>query len=96
MEHVTAKVSYRDKESGATVELEAVELDVPTTVEEAVEKFGEKPLIDYAVKAYIIEEQRKSRDAARPDRPKSTSNLSKFKQLSEDKQDELLKASGIL
>jgi hypothetical protein len=88
-------VSYRDKTTNSNVSLGEIEVQIPETVEEATVLFGEgdndkgvEVLLDYATKAYVIEKQRQHRDANRPDKPKSASNLSKFKQLSADKQEE--------
>jgi hypothetical protein len=96
-------VSYRDKEKGQNIPLGNIDVQIPETVEEAITLFGEgdndkgvETLLDYATKAYVIDRQREYRDANRPDKPKSTSNLSKFKQLSPEKQEELLKAAGII
>jgi hypothetical protein len=101
-------VSYRDKEKNQNISLGEIEVQVPDTVEEAIELFGrgengevdrskgEEQLLDYAAKAYVIDLQREYRDANRPDKPKGQSNLAKFKQLSPEKQEELLKAAGII
>ena len=96
-------VSYRDKATNSNVSLGEIEVQIPETVDEAIQLFGEgdndkgvETLLDYATKAFVIEKQRQHRDANRPDKPKSASNLSKFKQLSADKQEELLKAAGLL
>ena len=101
-------VSYRDKEKNQNVSLGEIEVQIPETVEEAVQLFGQgdngtvdqgkglETLLDYATKAYIIDLQREHRDANRPDKPKTQSNLAKFKQLSQDKQEELLRAAGII
>ena len=90
------KVSYRDREAHIDISLGEIELQQPETVAEALELYGEEDFLDYAYKAYVIEEQRKHRDAHRPDKPKSVSNLAKFKQLSADKQEELLRQYGVL
>lgn len=101
-------VSYRDKEKNQNVSLGEIEVQIPDTVEEAIQLFGkgengevdptkgEELLLDYATKAYIIDLQREYRDANRPDKPKTQSNLAKFKQLSQEKQEELLRAAGII
>jgi hypothetical protein len=101
-------VSYRDKEKNQNVSLGEIDAQIPETVEEAISLFGRgdngevdqdkgvETLLDYATKAYIIDLQREYRDANRPDKPKGTSNLAKFKQLSPEKQEELLKAAGII
>lgn len=101
-------VSYRDKEKNQNVSLGEIEVQIPETVEEAIGLFGRsengeveqskgvETLLDYATKAYVIDLQREYRDANRPDKPKGQSNLAKFKQLSAEKQDELLRAAGII
>src|SRR5678815_5998384 len=72
-------VSYRDKEKNQNVSLGEIEVQIPETVEEAVQLFGSgdngtvdhdkglETLLDYATKAYIIDLQREFRDANRPD-----------------------------
>lgn len=99
------KVSYRDKTVDPPKNVSLGEIDAPRfeSVQEALDFFnaeeagkGEELVLEYTMTAYDIELQRRHRDAQRPDKPKSTSNLSKFKQLSADKQEELLKAAGIL
>ena len=99
-------VSYRDKEKNENISLEPIDVQIPETIAEALALFREEgdtddgkateTLLDYATKAYVIELQRQHRDANRPDKPKSQSNLSKFKQLSIEKQEELLKAAGLI
>lgn len=101
-------VSYRDKDKNQNISLGEIEVQTPETVEEAISLFGKgedgnidqakgvETLLDYATKAYVIDLQREYRDANRPDKPKGQSNLAKFKQLSAEKQDELLRAAGIL
>lgn len=89
-------VSYRDKEAGKDVSLGKIEVQVPETVQEAVELYGEEDLLDFASKAYVIDKQREFRDANRPDRPKTQSNTAKFKALSPERQEELLKQAGII
>lgn len=97
------KVSYRDKAANTNVSLGTVDAPRFDSVEEAVEFFnsqeegkGSELVLEYVHTAYDIELQRRHRDANRPDKPKTTSNLSKFKQLSQDKQEELLKAAGLI
>jgi len=97
------KVSYKDKETGTHVSLGTIDAPRFETVDEAVAYFdseesgkGVELVLEYVMTAYDIELQRRHRDANRPDKPKSTSNVSKFKQLSADKQEELLKAAGLL
>lgn len=89
-------VSYRDKEQSKDVSLGKIEVQIPESVEEAVELYGVEDLLDFASKAYIIDKQREFRDANRPDRPKTQSNTAKFKALSAEKQEELLKQAGII
>lgn len=96
-------VSYRDQEAKKNVPLGNIEVGIPETIEEAVALYGEgdeakgtEYLLEYASTAYIIEKQRLFRDANRPDKPQAQVNLSKFKQLSPEKQKELLIAAGII
>lgn len=104
MKTESVAVSYRDQEKKENVSLGNIDVQVPETVEEAIRLFAEgedeqkgvETLLDYATKAYIIERQRQHRDANRPDKPKAQSNLSKFKQLSVEKQEEMLRMAGIL
>lgn len=106
MKPQSVPVSYRDQEKKENIPLGNIEVQIPETVEEAIALFGEgeedvqakgtETLLDYATKAYIIEKQREYRDANRPDKPKSQSNLSKFKQLSVEKQEEMLRMAGII
>ena len=96
MEIVKADVSYRDKATNTNVSLGEIEVEKPQTVEEAVELYGAEDLLSYAHTAYVINKQREFRDANRPDKPKAVSYASKFKQLSPEKQEELLKEAGLL
>jgi hypothetical protein len=103
MQTEAIKVSYRDKTSGQNVSLGTVDAPRFATVAEAVEYFesveagkGEELALEYLHTAHDIELQRKHRDANRPDKPKTTSNVSKFKQLSLDKQEEILREHGLL
>ena len=98
MQTVRAEVSYRDKTvtPNIDVSLGTIDVEKPDTIDEAVGLYGEEKFLSCAHHAYVIEQQGKFRDANRPDKPKSVSLLSKFKQLSGDKQEELLKAAGIL
>lgn len=96
-------VSYRDKTTNTNVSLGKIEAPRFESVTEAVDFFnaqedgkGEELVLEYVHTAYDIELQRKHRDANRPDKPKSTSNLSKFRQLSPEKQEELLRQAGLL
>lgn len=96
-------VSYRDQEAKKNVPLGTVEVSIPETIEEAQQLYGEgdldkgtELLLEYATTAYTIEKQRLFRDANRPDKPQAAVNLSKFKQLSPEKQRELLVAAGII
>ena len=97
------KVSYRDKASGTNVSLGTVDAPRFDNVQEAVTYFeaqeagkGEELALEYIHTAHDIELQRQHRDANRPDKPKTTSNVSKFKQLSLDKQEEILREHGLL
>lgn len=106
MEFAKIKVSYRDKESTPPKNVSLGEIDAPrfASVEEALEYLRAEEgdgkevgvLLDYLHTALDIELQRRHRDAHRPDKPKTTSNLAIFKQLSQAQQEELLKASGHL
>lgn len=97
------KVSYRDKASGTNVSLGTVDAPRFDTVEEAVAFFeaqeagkGVKLTLEYIHTAHDIKLQRQHRDVNRPDKPKTSSNVSKFKQLSTDKQEEILREHGLL
>lgn len=99
------KVSYRDKtvDPPVTVSLGTIEVPRFDNTAEAISYFegeeagkGEETVLEYIHTALDIDLQRRHRDAQRPDKPKTSSNLSKFKQLSQDKQEELLKAAGLL
>jgi hypothetical protein len=96
MKKETADVSYRDKATNTNVSLGEIEVDVPETVDEAIELYGEEKLLAYSNRAYVIEKQASFRDANRPDKTKTQSNQSKFKQLSPEKQEELLRQAGLL
>ena len=103
MESEAIKVSYRDKASGQNVSLGTVDAPRFDNVQEAVDYFeaqeqgkGVELALEYIHTAHDIELQRKHRDANRPDKPKTTSNVSKFKQLSLDKQEEILREHGLL
>ena len=103
MQTEAIKVSYRDKTSGTNVSLGTVDAPRFQSVAEAVEYFesqeagkGEELALEYIHTAHDIELQRKHRDANRPDKVKSVSNVSKFKQLSQDKQEEILREHGLL
>jgi hypothetical protein len=93
------KVSYRDKTTNTNVSLGEIDTPRFDNVQEAIAYFdekegdgkGEETVLEYVHTAYDIELQRRHRDAHRPDKPKSTSNVSVFRQLSQDKQEELLK-----
>ena len=97
--------SWLDKSTSPATRVDLGDIDAPTfeSVEEAVSFFdaeesgkGLELALEYIHAAYDVELQRRKRDANRPDKPKTTSNVSKFKQLSADKQEELLKAAGLL
>ena len=105
MKTESIRVNYRDKSTTPPTTVSLGVIDAPRfeSVEEAVEYFdkeesgkGVELVLEYVHVAYDIELQRRKRDAERPDKPKTVSNLSKFKQLSADKQEELLKAAGLL
>lgn len=103
MQSATLKVSYRDKLAGTNVSLGTVEAPRFADVAEAVEYFeaqdagkGVELALEYIHTAYDIELQRRHRDANRHDKPKTVSNVSKFKQLSLDKQEEILREHGLL
>lgn len=97
------KVSYRDANTKETVALGSIDAPRFESVSEAVEYFesqeagkGEEAVLDYIHTAHDIELQRKHRDANRTDKPKTVSNVSKFKQLDASKQEELLRAAGLI
>jgi len=96
MKKETADVSYRDKATNTNVSLGEIEVDVPETIDEALELYGEEKLLAYASRAYVIQKQAEFRDANRPDKTKTQSNTAKFKQLSSDKQEELLRQAGLI
>jgi hypothetical protein len=92
-----AKVSYRHSETKEMVDLGTIQIDEPETVDEAVTLYGgEKDLLDLAHTAYVIDQQATYRNNNRTDKPKSSSAVSKFRQLSPEKQEELLRAAGML
>lgn len=97
------KVSYKDKATGSHVSLGTIDTPRFDTVVEAIAYFeaeeagkGEETVLEYIHTALDIDLQRRHRDANRPDKPKTVSNVSKFKQLTPEKQEELLRASGVL
>lgn len=98
------KVSYRNKETGKNEPLGLVDAPRFESLEEAVAFFeseegegkGVGSTLDYVHTAYDIELQRRHRDVNRPDKPKTTSNVSIFKTLSQAQQEELLKSFGLL
>jgi hypothetical protein len=103
MKTTPIKVSYRDKATAQNVSLGEIDAPRFDNVEEAVQYFeaeeagkGQELCLEYIHTALDIELQRIHRDANRPDRPKVQSAVSKFKQLSSDKQEELLKQAGML
>ena len=96
-------VSYRDKTTNTNVPLGKIDAPRFDSTTEAVAFFdkqeagkGEELVLDYIHTAYDIELQRQHRDSNRPDKPKANSNLSKFRQLSPDKQEELLRNAGLI
>lgn len=96
------KVSYRDKTTGTNVPLGTIDAPRFENLEEAVAYFdaeeqgkGIENCLEYIHTALDIELQRQKRDADRPDREKTKSAASKFKQLSPEKQAELLRMAGI-
>src|SRR3990167_4686336 len=99
MEKVKVGVSYRHKTTKEVVDLGELELDKPQTVEEAVQLYeGVENLLAYAHVAYAIEQQGDYRNAHRTDKEvsKGSANTRIFKQLSEEKQEELLRAHGLI
>ena len=102
METKQIKVSYRDKTTNQNVELGFVDAPRFATVNEAIEYFeseeagkGQETCLDYIHTALDIELQRQFREANRPDRTKTQSLTSKFKQLTPEQQADLLKKAGI-
>jgi hypothetical protein len=102
MKTESIKVSYRDKATNQNVSLGTIDSPRFDSVDEAVAYFdaeepgkGVETVLDYIHTALDIELQRRHRDANRPDRPKVQSATAKFKQLSPEKQAELLRQAGI-
>ncbi len=102
MKTESVKVSYRDKTTGQNVSLGTVDSCRFDNVSEAVVYFdaeqegkGEELVLSYVHAALDIERQNQFRAANRPDREKTQSASAKFKQLSPEKQAELLRAAGI-
>lgn len=103
MKTESIKVSYRDKATGQNVSLGSVDAPRFDGVEEAVAYFeaeeagkGQELCLEYIHTALDIELQRLHRDANRPDRTKVASATSKFKQLSPELQERLLREAGVL
>lgn|SRR3990167_9633883 len=104
MEFVKINVSYRDKVAQKNVSLGQIDTPRFSSVDEAVSYFeseegegkGIGALLDAVHTANDIELQRKHRDATRPDKTKTSSNLSVFKQLSQAQQEDLLRTAGLL
>jgi len=96
MQNEKASVSYRDKATNTNISLGDIEVPKPETVDEAAELYGVENLLAYAHTAYVIEKQREFRESNRPDREKKVSLIAKFKQLSQEAQEELLRQKGIL
>ena len=106
MNHEEIGCSYMDKSVTPAIRVDLGDITAPrfASVDEAKTFFeteegegkGEETLLEYIHAAYDVELQRRKRDANRPDKPKSSSNVAKFKQLSQGKQEELLKAVGLL
>ena len=105
MEGKSVPVSYRDKtqDPPKNVPLGNVDVDIPSTVEEAIALYGggddekgTEKLLSHASAAYIIDKQTAFREANRPDKTKTTSNLAKFKVLSEAVQIELLEKANLI
>jgi hypothetical protein len=95
-------VSYRDKSTNTNVSLGEIDAPRFDSVEEAVQYFdgedqgkGVETVLEYIHTALDIDLQRRFRDANRPDRPKAQSATAKFRQLSPEKQAELLRQAGI-
>jgi hypothetical protein len=65
--------------------------DLYDVIHKADEGKGEEIALDYIHTALDIDLQRQYRDANRPDKPKTQSATAKFKQLSPEKQKELLR-----
>lgn len=102
MKTESIKVSYRDKATNQNVSLGSVDAPRFDNIDEAVQYFegeeagkGVETVLDYIHTALDIELQRRHRDANRPDRAKTQSASAKFKQLSPEKQAELLRQAGI-
>ena len=105
MQSKSVPVSYRDKtqDPPKNVALGNVDVDIPETVEEGIALYGGgdndkglEKLLAHASAAYIIDKQTAFREANRPDKTKTTSNLAKFKVLSEAVQIELLEKANLI
>ena len=106
MNYESIGCSYMDKSTTPAVRVDLGDISAPrfVSVDEAKSFFeteegegkGEETILEYVHAAYDVELQRRKRDVNRPDKPKSSSNVSKFKQLSQEKQEEMLKAAGLL
>jgi hypothetical protein len=90
-------VSYRDPMSKRYVLLGTTDIDVPETLDEAIELVGQQRLINIARDRYILEKKREFRRKNRPRIPRlSNSVIGVFRQLSEEEQEEVLKKGGVL
>jgi hypothetical protein len=90
-------VSYRDAASKQKASLGSIDVEIPETIEEAIQLFGAEKFMTYAREHYILEQRCK---AVREKRPRKTripkSPAGKFRQLSPEQQEELLKYAGVL
>lgn len=103
MEVEKIKVSYRDKEKSVNISLGEIEVPRFSSLAEATEYFdtkyagkGVETCLELIHSANDIDEQRRHRDANRPDRPKEQSLLAKFRQLTPEAQADMLKSHGVL
>jgi hypothetical protein len=90
-------VRYRDSESKQNVLLAIIDVEIPETVDEAIQLLGEGKVIDLALEHHIAEKRRQFRRENRPKKPRSPrSAIGKFRTLSPEQQEELLKRAGVL
>src|SRR5688572_8997786 len=89
-------VSYREPASKRSVSLGTTDIDVPETLDEAIELVGQQKLINIAADKYTLEKKREFRRRNRPrtvNRSKVTAVI--FQQLSAVEQEELLRKAGV-
>jgi hypothetical protein len=90
-------VSYREPASKRSVSLGTTDIDVPETLDEAIDLVGQQKLINIAADKYTLEKKREFRRRNRPRTARfSKSVFAVFRQLSEQEQEEVLKKGGVL